>query len=420
MSYLFGMFIFCAALGIPIAFAFGITAALYFYFFGPFPPFTVVQRMTIATESWPLLAIPFFMIMGEAFMRGGMGRRILNLISGLVGRVSGGLASVCVGANMFMAGISGAAVADAMAIGSVLIPEMKRKGYPTDFIVALHSSSAVIGIIIPPSIPIIIYAWLTDTSVRDLFIAGIVPGLLVGLTLIAITIFISRREGYPKEDWVGWRGFLAQLLPNSFAFLTPVIVIGGIIGGIVTTTEAAVIGCLYVFLVEALVYRELSWKDLGPIFINAGKMTGACMLILAAASAIAMILAVLQVPQTVSGWIGQNIAFPTLILLAMLLWFLIQGLFLDLLPGLILATPIFFPLAVQAGLDPIQFGIVMTMALGIGLFTPPVGVVLYAVTILAGTSIERVSVRIIPFMLGMIAILLLVTFVPVLTLGLIR
>lgn len=420
MAVLFGTFFGAVAIGIPMVFAFGIAGLIFVSWSGLLPPAIVIQRMAGGLESWPLLAMPFFMLMGDIFMQGGMGVRLLNLVAALVGCLPGGLAVVCVIVNMFMAGVSGSSVADASAIGAVLIPEMKRKGYPADFIVALHSCSAVIGIIIPPSIPMIVYAFITESSVRAMFLGGIIPGIMIGLALMVPTVWTSWREGYPRESWPGWLEFKRQLGPNIWAFLAPVIVLGGILSGVVTTTESAVLGTLYVLAVELCVYRTLSSVQLVGIFANAAKMVAAALLVLATASAYGTILTAMRFGDELGVWLSGLVQHPALLTLAIIAWYLIQGCFIDLLPGMLLTVPIFLPLVVRAGMDPVHFGVMTTIVLGIGLFTPPVGTVLFTTCAIGGTSMESVTRRLIPFMIAMLVVLLLVAFIPSLSLWLAR
>jgi len=416
MGLLFAGLLVAMAIGMPIAFAFGITSALFIYLTEILPITTVAQRMGSALETWPLLAIPFFMLMGDIFMRGGMGNRLLNLVSAAVGSVPGGLGVVCVVVNMFMAGVSGSALADASAIGSVLIPEMVKKGFPKDFVVALHSTSAVIGIIIPPSIPMIIYAYITESSVRAMFLGGMIPGILIGLGLITLVVWTSWREGYPRERWGGWPAFLRQFWPNLWAFLAPVVVLGGILGGIVTATESAAIGCAYVLIVELFIYKQLKWRDYVGIFANAAKMTAAAMFVVGTASVYASIFAYLDFAQLVGGWLTPLLAHGVVFLLMLNIYYLIQGCFMDLLPGMLLTVPIFLPLALRLGMDPIHFGVMLVINLGIGLFTPPVGVVLFTVCSMANLSMEAAAKRIVPFIIPMIIVLMMVAFIPGLSL----
>jgi tripartite ATP-independent transporter DctM subunit len=236
--------------------------------------------------------------------------------------------------------------------------------------------------------------------------------------LASVVVWKAKKENYPREQWRGWGEFSRQLAPNIWAFMAPVIVLGGILTGIVTTTESAVIGCAYVLAVEFLIYRQLTPGQIGRIFANSAKMTSAALLILATASGYGVILTALRVPQVVGDWIGSVFHQPWMVLLVINLWFLVQGCFLDLLPGLFLAAPIFYPIALRAGMEPIQFGVMLTINLGIGLFTPPVGTVLYSVCILGGTKMEKVIPYLLPFFVGMVLILLLVTFWPPLTLWL--
>ncbi len=415
---LFGIFLATTIIGIPIVFCFGIASAIYLSWTDFLPPTLIVQRMAQGLESWPLLAMPFFMLMGDVFMQGGMGKRLLNLVSAAVGQVPGGLALVCVVVNMFMAGVSGSSVADASAIGAVLIPEMKRKGYPADFIVALHSVSAVIGIIIPPSIPMIIYAFITNQSIRSMFLGGVIPGILIGLSLMAVTIWIARREHFPREHWAGWREFRRQFVPNVWAFLAPVIVLGGILTGIVTTTESAALGSAYVLAVELFIYRTLDRWQLQAIFANSAKMLAAALLVLATASAFGTILTALQFGDTIGNLLAGLVQHPAVLISAIIIWYLIQGCFIDLLPGMLLTVPVFLPLVVRAGMDPVHFGVMTTVVLGIGLFTPPVGTVLFTTCAIGGTSMESVSRRLIPFLVAMILVLLLVAFIPAVSLWL--
>jgi len=420
MSILFGVFAAGVVIGVPMAFALGIAAAVYLSWTGLLPLSILLQQMATSLESWPLLAMPFFMLMGDLFMQGGMGARILNLVSALVGRLPGGLAAVCVIVNMFMAGVSGSAVADASAIGAVLIPEMKRKGYPVEFVVALHSCSAVIGIIIPPSIPMIVYAWVTEQSVRAMFLGGVIPGIMIGISLIVVTVWVSWREGYPREVWAGWRHFAAQFVPNVWAFMAPVIVLGGILSGVVTATESAVLGCAYVLLVEILIYRQLTGRQILRILASSGKMVSAALLVLATASVYGTILSVLRFADTLGNWMAGYLHYPLMVILAINIWYLIQGCFIDMLPGMLLTLPVFLPIAVRAGMDPIHFGVMQIIVLGIGLFTPPVGTVLFTTCAIGGTSMEKVSRQLVPFILAMVFVLVLVILFPQLSLWLPR
>jgi tripartite ATP-independent transporter DctM subunit len=364
----------------------------------------------MATESWPLMAIPFFVLMGIALNRGKSGTYLMDLANSLVGWFYGGLSAVMVVVNMFFGGCSGSAVADASSIGGVMIPEMVRRGYGKGYSAALNASSSTIGIIIPPSIPLILYAWVTEASIRKLFLAGLIPGLLVGVAQVLAAAFLGYRYKHyraPRPSFAAVRPQLMKALPALFI---PVIVMGGILAGVYTTTEAALIGAVYVVAIEIFFYKSFGFKELFNMFVESAKVSGVVLLLIAMSLMLTYVIVVSRVPVALQAILTQYITNSTLALLTITAMLLVIGCFLDLAPSLLIFTPIFYPFATNLGVDPIQLGVVICMVLGVGLFTPPVGQTLYISALIADAPIEVVSRDIIWFLIAIVLVVLLVIF----------
>ncbi|GAE27735.1 TRAP-type C4-dicarboxylate transport system [Halalkalibacter wakoensis JCM 9140] len=414
IGVLLGVFFILLVIGVPVAISIGLASIAAVYFMGDIPLSLIAQRFGNGVNSFPLLAIPFFILAGSLMNTGGIARRLIDFASCLVGFVRGGLAMVNIVASKFFGGISGSSVADSVAIGSALIPAMKKRGYDGSFAAAVTAASSTIGIIIPPSIPIIIYGVMAGESISKLFLAGAIPGILVGVSLMVVTYIMATKnpEQFPKEKFptpkVIWDSFKSA----SLALFMPILVLGGIIGGIVTPTEAAVIAVVYSLIVGGFVYKEIKFSHFKTILNETVTGTAAVMLLVATASLFGWIVAYEQLPLMISEWIQGVSTNPIIILLIINVVLLITGLFLDLTAALIILTPVMLPIALSVGMDPTHFGIMLIVNLAIGLVTPPVGICLFAVTNIAKESIGRISKAVLPLLAAMIFVLLLVTYVP--------
>jgi tripartite ATP-independent transporter DctM subunit len=407
-----GFIVFAMFLRIPVAFAVGMCALLYSFITGTIPIMAMVHRMALATESWPIMAVPFFVLMGNTLNHGKSGRCLMDLANSLVGSFWGGLASVSIVISMFFGGCSGSAVADASSVGSVLIPEMVDRGYGKGYSAAVNAASSTIGIIIPPSIPMILYGWITEVSIRDLFLAGLIPGILVGLFQIAVAAYLGYRRKYymvrrpdPKIIW-------KNLKRSSLALFTPVLVMGGILFGVYTTTEAAIFGALYVILIELFFYKGLTLKSLFIIIVQSAKVTGVVLFLIATSFMLTYVILLSGLPGILTASLESILPNATVALLAIAGVLLITGTFLDLAPSLLIFTPIFYPLALKFGVNPVQLGVVIVMVLAVGLFTPPVGQTLYISALLAETPIEDVSRNIFWFLTTIVFVVVLTIFFP--------
>lgn len=408
--------------GVPVAFAIGVATALALLAsIAPGPALvTVAQRMATGLDSFTLLAIPFFILAGQVMNRGGMARRLVDFARALIGAFPGGLAYVNVLAAMLFGAISGSAVAAASAIGTVLGPRLEREGYDRDFGAAVNITSATTGLVIPPSNILIVYSLASGgVSIAALFLAGYLPGLLMGVALIAVAALVAVRERYPVAERAAFREAARRFLDALPSLLMLVVVIGGIVGGVFTATEAAAVAVAYA-LALAFAYREIRVRDLPRIFLDASTTTAVVLLLIATSMAMSWVLAYENVPQDVTAALLALSDSPLVLLLVINLVLLAVGTFMDMTPAVLIFTPIFLPVAVELGLDPVHFGIVMVMNLCIGLCTPPVGTVLFVGCGVAGTSITRVLRPLLPFYLAMVAALLAVTFVPWLSLWLPR
>lgn len=410
---LFGVMLTLFALNVPIPFSLGLAAAAALLSLPGVTLEVIVQRMFFGLDSFVILSVPLFLLLGELMEASRITDRLVDFAQVLVGRLRGGLGHVSVVTNMLMAGISGSGTADAAATGVVLIPAMTKAGYGGPFSAALVGAAATIGPIIPPSIIMIIYASISTVSVARLFIGGAVPGLIMGASLMVVTALIARRRRIPSGEWANLREVLRATLRASLVLVMPLIIVGGILGGVFTTTESAGIGCLYALLLSVLVYRTVPLKDLPPIFRRAALSTGKVMFVLATASAFSWILARGGVPAQLTRlpFFGDA-ARPWLILLALNVLLLILGCLMEAIAILLIVTPMILPIAARAGIDLVHLGVVMSFNLTIGLITPPFGSIMFVVCGIGRCTIAEFAREALPFIAILILALGLITYVP--------
>ena len=399
------------ALNVPVAFCMAGVALGYVLITGNPPIELIVQRMISGADSFVLLAIPFFLLAGSLMNAGGVTQRLMQFARSLVGHITGGLAHVTVVTNMIMAGMSGSAVADCTGTGTILIPAMIRERYSQAFAAAITAAAATIGPIIPPSIPMVIYAAIVNTSVARMFIGGFIPGVLMGFFLMGIAYVISRRRGYPREARASWRDVLGSTRDSLLALLMPGIILGGILLGIFTPTEAAVVAALYAFFLGAFVYKELRWRDLGKVAEEVVIGTASVLIILAAATPFGWILAAERAPQHLTA-VFSIFTEPWHLLLAINLALLFLGCIMEALTILIILSPVLFPIVAAAGINETHFGVVLVLSLMIGAVTPPVGVLMYIVCRIANVSIADFAWEAFWPTVALIAVLMLITFYP--------
>lgn len=410
---LFGVMLTLFALNVPIPFSLGLAAAAALLSLPGVTLEVIVQRMFFGLDSFVILSVPLFLLLGELMEASRITDRLVDFAQVLVGRLRGGLGHVSVVTNMLMAGISGSGTADAAATGVVLIPAMTKAGYGGPFSAALVGAAATIGPIIPPSIIMIIYASISTVSVARLFIGGVVPGLIMGASLMVVTALIARRRRIPSGEWANLREVLRATLRASLVLVMPLIIVGGILGGVFTTTESAGIGCLYALLLSVLVYRTVPLKDLPPIFRRAALSTGKVMFVLATASAFSWILARGGVPAQLTRlpFFGDA-ARPWQILLALNVLLLILGCLMEAIAILLIVTPMILPIAARAGIDLVHLGVVMSFNLTIGLITPPFGSIMFVVCGIGRCTIAEFAREALPFIAILILALGLITYVP--------
>ena len=415
--FLFGLFFLLLFLGVPIVTSIGVSALLFLW------QYSLGIQVTAANvyaniAKFPLLAIPFFILAGYVMDRAGLSRGLVNLLSLLIGPIPGGLGLVAVGGCVIFGAISGTGPADTAAIGTVMIPAMVRRGYHVGFAAALVAAAATTDVLIPPSVAFVVYGVITESSVGRLFAAGVVPGLLMGLALVLPVYWISKRHGWGGERWGTWAEIRQAAWEAKWGLVAPVVILGGIYGGIFTPTEAAVVAVAYGLFVGVVVFRNLGWRDLYGVFLNSAVATSVVMVVVAFAGLFSWTGSTLGVmDRAARGMLGLT-DNPYLLLLLLNAMLIVAGMLLDAISIYYVFLPILLPVMKQFGWDPIWFGVMMTVNLAIGTITPPVAVNLYVASNISGASMEEVSRWALPFVLALIAVLLLVTYVPALSLWL--
>ncbi|HVH74495.1 MAG TPA: TRAP transporter large permease [Stellaceae bacterium] len=411
----------CFAVGMPIAYGLGL-AALAGAWWAGIPPAAVMLQVSSGVSKFAMLTIPFFVLAGAIMAEGGMARRLVALANALVGfvRVRGGLSVVNVLATTFLSGISGSAVADTSAIGSVMIPQMEKSGYPRVFATNVTITSSVQALLVPPSHNAVIYSLATGgtISVISLFMAGVVPGLLLGLSIMLLCLVLAYRDGHPRGEAVPLRQALRIMLDAAWGLITIVIIIGGILGGVFTAVEAGAVACVWAFCVTMFVYRDYRWRDL-PVLVHRTLRTVAMvMTLIAFAAGVGYLMALLQMPAKVTAFFLTLSHDKYVILMLINVMLLLLGCFMDMAPSILITTPILLPVMVNFGVDPVHFGIVMMLNLGIGLCHPPVGSIIFVGCAVGRVRMEDVVRQIWPFYAVMFAVLMLVTYFPAISLWL--
>ena len=411
-AYVFAVLIGLMALNVPIAFAMGLSVVVGIIIAPQIPIMVLAQRMFFGLDTFTMIAVPLFILTGRLMALGGVTRDLLEISKALVGFMRGGLAYVNIVASMIFAGITGSAASDTSSIGAILIPAMVEKDYEPDFAVAVTATSSTIGVMIPPSIPMVLYGVASSISIGKLFLGGVFPGLLTGAALMLVTAFIARRRNYPVERNYSMKERVTVLLKGIPALLTIVIIIGGITTGVFTPTEAAGISAAYAFVLGVFYYKELKFKDVPKIIFEVGLTTGMVAFMVSTASALGWILANQGVPRQLAQFLMSVTQNKILILLMINVVLLFVGTWLDLAPAIIIFAPVLLPIVTAVGVDPVHFGVIMVVNLAIGLFTPPVGVCLFVACGIAKISITDTIKAFLPFFLVMVGVLFIITYIP--------
>ncbi len=419
LSVLLGLLLFLLAIGVPVAFSL-MAATLVTFVLLDIPVVVLLQRMSSGMSIFSLMAIPFFVFAGDLMYRAGIAERLVRVADGIFGRAQGGLGQVTVGASMMFGAVSGSAIASASAMGAALNPLMRERGYDADYGANITSTAAIVGLLIPPSHNMIIYAAASGIglSVGNLFLAGVVPGVLTGMALMVVAWLVAKKRGYEKGIFPGWRSLAKSFIWAIPGLMTAIIILGGILSGIFTATESSAIAVIYTILVGALVYRTLGLAKFLEAAKQSVKITAMVLLIISAATGFSFALAILKTPTQLGELITSVTDNPILILLMMNVILLLLGTFMDMSPLIIIMTPILLPVAMSVGIDPTHFGIIMILNLGIGLVTPPVGAVLFVGSAVGNVTVEEMVKTIWPFYGALIVALLVITLFPALSMTL--
>lgn len=402
-------------IGVPIAFSLGLASAVTVWHGDLMPLLVIAQQLIASVNSFPLMAIPFFILAGYLMQSGGISQRLVDFSNTLVGSMTGGLAMVAIVTSLFFAAISGSGAATTAAIGSILIPAMLSKGYPGSYAAANQAASGALGVIIPPSIPLILYGIAANVSVGDMFIAGILPGILITLTLLIFAYFFARANGLGGNEKSSLKDVLRAGRKAILAILMPIIILGGIYGGIFTPTEAAVIAVAYSFMIGYVIYREITLSSLVDILKQSAVTTAVVLSIIGAAGLYGRILQRLRVPDMISDFVISAIDSPLLFILLANLLLLLAGMFIEAAAAILIFVPILLPIAIGYGFDPVHFGIIMVVNLAMGMFTPPVGLNLFVASQITQIGIARLAWAVMPFVGIVLINLLIISLLPFLS-----
>lgn len=399
-------------LGVPVAYALGLSVSVILYYYMNIPQVMITQVMYSGIDSFSFMAVPFFMLAGAFMSAGGVTTRLVNFAQALVGSFTGGLAQVVAVSGMFFAAISGSSAATTAAIGSTMVDEMEKKGYRRELATGIVAAGGTVGIVIPPSITLVVYGVIAGASIGELFIGGMIPGLLMGLTMCLVSFVIAKKEKIPAEGSFSFMNLIKSFKDSFWALMTPVIIIGGIYGGIFTPTEAAAVAAVYGIFVGFFIYKELTIKDFPRIIFQAVMGTTMIMFIVGAAKVFGWMLTNLEIPHHIGEYIVSLTSSPWLFLLMMNVLLLFIGTLINASAAIVILTPIFLPVAVQLGIDPLFFGVLMVINLAIGCITPPVGLDLFVASAITKVPLERVMKASTPYLIALLASLLLMTFCP--------
>jgi len=415
------LFVILLIIGVPIAFVLGLVPLIYLLFFQGLPLIAIASKLFGGIDNYVLLALPFFILAGNIMNNTGITKDLVNFARLLVGRVRGALAQVNIVVSIAFAGLTGAAVADTAAIGSILIPAMKEEGYSAEYAAAVTTASSVIGPIIPPSIIMVIYASVTGESVGALFMGGFLPGLAVALSLMILAYIYAIRNNHPKRtERISAKEALYIIRRSVLAMLVPLIIIGGILTGVFTPTEAAAVACLYAFLVGVFYYKTLTVKNMIDSIIDAGRVSATILLIISASQLFSMVLTIERIPEHIAEVMTSVITNKYVFLLVVNILFLFMGMVMEISASVIMLTPILLPLAMEYGVHPLHFALIMLVNLNIGLTTPPVGVCLFTAVPIAKCSVEKMVPKVMPFVIAEMIAVLFITYIPEITLFLPR
>jgi C4-dicarboxylate transporter, DctM subunit len=409
---LVALFLILMFIGVPIAFVIGVVALLGIFTVPYIPEVTVPMKMLNGIDSFVLLAVPLFILAANLMNHGKISQKLIDLSLTMVGHIRGGLAHANILVSMIFAGVSGAAQADTAGVGKILIPNMKKQGYDTETAVGVTAASSTIGVIIPPSIPMIIFAGLTNASVGALFLGGIVPGVLIGLGMMLFIYIMALKRGYPRSKRATFSQFLKLVYETVPALITPIIIIGGIISGFFTPTEAAAVACLYTLLICMFFYKTLKLSDLPKIIKDTLALSSLSLFALAAASALGELMSYYQLSVKAQEFFVNNVGAEWVFILIIIAFFLFVGTFMDAIPAMILFVPVILPTANLFGMEPVHLGLIVVMTLAIGLVTPPYGLCLLLAAKIGNLSIEKSFSAVMPYILIVLVVLLFVAFLP--------
>ncbi|MFD1606969.1 TRAP transporter large permease [Oceanobacillus luteolus] len=417
---LFGSLFIFLLMSVPIGIAIGLSTVLTMMTVSDVNFSTFILQSFSGLDSYPLMAIPFFMLAGILMGKGGVSKKLLHLAGQLVGWLSGALAYITVVACMFFSAISGSGNATVAAIGSAIIPEMRAKKYGEGFAAAITASAGAIGIVIPPSIPFVLFGVMGGVSIGSLFLAGIIPGILIGIALMIASYFVLKKNKdiVEESDYeaVSWKSFLKAVLDAKWALFAPILILGGIYGGFFTATEAAAVAVVYAFLVGVFAHKELKWQGIKESLLETISITGVTMYMIGVSIAFAYLLTIERVPHTIAETILLISDNPIIILLLINIFLLFVGAVVDTIAALVVLTPILLPIAVQFGIDPVHFGVILVVNLAIGFVTPPIGANLFIAAAVGKVSIEKVSIAAVPLIITLIICLFIISYVPSLSL----